>query len=367
MSQRSLLSFSLVLIAVLWLSAQFAISARSKYSTTSTYSRSATGVSVLYQLAAKLGANARVKKSAILGADDLLDTDVFLLLSPRQPISKREAALLATFVQNGGDVVLSFESERSWGFLQPVLAALSIDLETHEDPKFENRSLEQVYNKSEKALFSSDRTYGFYGRLIFNDGTCASDRFSCFFRESRYGKGTVHLIAGLPPIGNVLLPLEQNREVAFHFLSRYHNIVFDEYRHFFSDKTLKDLFLNPSFSLPLLGLAMGALGFFLFGYSEAHSVENSPAQPSPRSAYHDLNSGIFHGLLDRSGSFDEAVKSQQRYLEHHFPNKRAEIAKEMGQNSPPSVSDAQSLARATKLAALHRRFLEEKGFWNQKV
>ena len=90
-------------------------------------------------------------------------------------------------------------------------------------------------------------------------------------------------------------------------------IAFDEYHHFFSDRSLVDLFANPSFSVPLLGMSLLLILFFMFAHTRFHERHRESLQIPARSV-HEWNEGVVSSSLT-DFTRENALALHRGYLE----------------------------------------------------
>ena len=145
-----------------------------------------------------------------------------------------------------------------------------------------------------------------------------------------------------------------NQETALLLSQVGGGIVVDEYRHFFSDRTLQDLLLLPSFSLPLGALVAGALAFFLFGYSTPPARISQSRVTSSDTVYHAFSADVLRGLIERSGGRASAFERMQYYFLRRFPNHRDQIARDWRRIQDQELPE---LAQFRELISLHQRLL----------
>lgn len=334
---------------------------KKKYSTTSVFSATSGGLRIFhdYANAIRLG-SIKPAKSAFLSSEVLDNYDALLILSPRREISSREARFVANFLKKGGFVFLSFHDEDSWEMLDALRDELKLTSEVQPIGDFENQKAIEITPAESNELFRKGKHYTFYSRLGFKSSTCSHNDLSCYVLRENIGEGTLFVMSGLPVISNVLITKTDNAFFAFELVHRYKRILVDEYRHFFTDKTVSDLLLTPSFTIPILGMVVGALLFFLFGRTEFQFLTPQWVEPKTRRQQHSMNEKILLGFLHKNNTFEAAVLEQARYLEHLFPDRKEQIwaSIEVGDLEDHKVNQ-NPMKMAESLVTLHQRFLNE--------
>lgn len=325
---------------------------QARLNTETVFSKSPSGVSILRDLTDRSAENlSLVKQTAVL--TEVRGRSTYALFAPLIPYSEREAKLLKIFVEKGGSLLISIKSPSQLKNVQSILESLDMSLKLKELESFENGSPIIARAKEETWLFEPFKGYAFYSAYVFDTPECQRRSFDCFVEHQPVGEGQVTVIAGMSPLTNGLIGLEQNPSLALRLLEHSRTIQFDEHKHFFSEKTLLDLFLTPSFILPIIGMVGGALVFFLFGYSDFHWKTEQPTRDLAQ--YHEVNRAILHGFLEKRGGRSLAsLEVQVRYLRQNFPEKAEQISSLL-QGVNPSVRDV-----SAKLLDLHRQALRER-------
>jgi hypothetical protein len=355
-SSKVLVLVGLLSLLGLFIFLQVLAARRSSSAQVSTVASSGTGLSTFLSFADKLyPSQVTLKRSAVFSSEELRQTGAMLILSPEMDISTREGAILKKFVQDGGLLLLSFHQKSSWRALAQLRTALGITEEIEPFTEFENYKSNRATAPQGIPLFEGGEVYSFYSALTFTRKECRGGNFDCFVLHHRLGQGDVVLISGLPPLANGLLPFSGNQVFAANLIPTVGSVVIDEYRHFYSDKTLGDLLTKPSFIFPMLALLTGALGFFIFGYSEPARLADRSRREKVRPAFHDFSLNALRGILATSEGLAGAVALQEKSLVARFPSGAARIKQIMNQhtfNSP--------LELAAALLAEHRALLKER-------
>ncbi len=333
-------------------------SRREVFATPTSLSRRIAGLSVFTEIKnATAPGSVRIQKKPFLFERDFHGIDTVFILSPLSPVSAREAELVAGRVRAGKKLVVSFHDDRARRNLSPLLERLGIHLPWSEDAAFRNGGTASVENDHNSSLFREGERYEFYGAGRFEGEGVGADAMDCrlsaalcYARETRVGEGTVLVISGLPPFSNGLISRAENRAVAFRLAEWSGRALFDEYHHFFSEKTAKDLWLEPRFVLPIAGFAVGAILFFLFAHTPARP--RRAGAPRPHRSYHDLNREILATLLGTDDALSGAIRKHASFLKRRFPDQSGAIDAEIG---------AGGVAALARLLLLHQRILTRRG------
>jgi hypothetical protein len=105
----------------------------------------------------------------------------------------------------------------------------------------------------------------------------------------------------------------------------------------------------------MLALLVGALGFFIFGYSEPSHLADRSQVEKPRLAFHDFSLDALRGLFSRKEDLREAISLQEDSLLMRFPRaaQRLQALHEHYAARPP-------LELASALLKEHRSLLQER-------
>ena len=290
------------------------------------------------------------RRSALLSEEDLKDAGVFLTFSPKSAVSKREASILKTFTERGGRVVIGIQSPESLRNVEHLLAALELVISPTEIPTFTNGEASVVSIQSGGSLLPAPHSYAFYSRY----GVGAAEP-KAFFLHKTLNQGTATVFMGVPPVANALLGREDNWRIAHEILTQTGTIVLDEYHHLFSDKTVGDLLLEPSFSLPIFGMVLVGILFFLFGRLSKRDAWERKQQPAPARSFHHFGVSLFQGLVKSSKLENQAVDQHEAFLKALFPSDAARI------EDAPAPKGAW-LDRGARLVQVHKSLLRERGW-----
>lgn len=363
--RKSFWIITIIIGAILFSYFQSQTGEKIKRSTVTAYSSSSMGISLFYRLMNRIKPNsAQLSQKAFYDEKNLQGVETIAILSPHRVISGREAKIVREFVEGGGLLIISFHDEQSLGFLQYLLTELNMTTIVNGRSDFHNGQVTIARPDQDSPLFKKEDTYHFYSNLKFPEEACEKNLFSCFVKMGQLEKGQVILMTGLPIISNALISKGQNAYFAYRLVDGSSTLLIDEYHHFFSDKTLADLLSLPTFILPLAGMFLGVILFFIFGHSVFHEkslvVEETPAIRS----YHQLNERILLGILDRIGDYRLVMTFHTANLSRLFPRAKGELEKiQKGWNNKGSHRRAKKelLRESAQLILLHKKLLAQKG------
>ena len=194
-------------------------------------------------------------------------------------------------------------------------------------------------------------------------GDCVAEPWPCYVRREAAGDGEVLIFAGFPPLSNALISRGDNARLAFRLVDGTEGIAFDEYHHFFTDRTVGDLLATPSFFFPLIGFVGIVLLFLIFGYSEYHETAMQEPSSTPARSHHLFNEKIVQGVMARPTGLKEGITRQATFMSRAFPRERDLIEQEtrrLAGKYGASVTERDLLARAGELTALHRKILTQR-------
>lgn len=364
--RRLVLVVLVVLFWLAWQSQSYYSDRRARLSSVTAHSTSATGMSIFQQLSERTKpGQARLHQVAFLDRNALEEVEDLAVYSPKKMFSPHEAQLVADFVeQQGGRLLLSFHNETTHAALSPLLSALEIPVPIEEDKEFRNNTAVLFSPPSGDGLFRSEEQYAFYSRWRMKGKDCSSDPWECYVKEQKAGRGEVLIFASFPPVSNALIPRADNAKLAFRLIERAESIAFDEYHHFFTDKTFADLLATPEFLLPLLGFLGIVLLFFVFGYSEYHETAMEATPPAPTSSHHRFYEKVVQGVIVRSHGLQEGIALQTAFMRRAFPRERGQIDAEerrLAEKYGDSGAERDLLAKAARFITLHRKILTQRG------
>lgn len=324
----------------------------------SVFSTSATGLSLFSSMAKALERQVLTKNSAFLHSDDLKNTELLLIYSPLMKISRHEAEVIQEFAADGGTVVLGFHDKESLKNLENLTGLFYDAIDIEEDSSFSNghvteiQQLPPMFARNNTIDPGSTSPLSVYSLYTFTN--CLKSTLSCYLKEQPVGNGRVLLWAGVPVLANALIIRGQNSLFAREILENFNRILVDEYHHFHTDKTTLDLLLEPVVSLPLLSLIVGAVVFFIYGFSSLHrsEMEDDAPKESQVSSFHQHSHSIVTGLLERTIQSTPAFVESS--LNRLFPSQHARISKFVS-----DIDGFDSTKKVAFLMRLHHELLEE--------
>lgn len=323
--------------------------AQQKRAGVTSYGSSPSGLSVFYELGQDVSPGVLQRMTrAVLSEDELASLDYFLLLAPIAPISKREAELIRTAVLQGTFLVMSFHTREQHARLAPVFSALETTVRLEPVQDFENGVPEQVIAKADSALLEANRPYFFYSRFKLGGSRCRRSRIECFYQEFELPEGgKFAVVAGVPPLANGLIGRGANRRIAYQMLQS-DQVKLDEYHHLFAETSLGELLTFPEFILPIVGMIIGIILFFLFGYTPLRFEESGVAPAAFGPSHHDLYLGIVSGVLGQHEGARDGLEFHRKILARLHPE--------------VNVDRSDELRSASELISKHQALLKERGY-----
>lgn len=351
MRSSKFLGIALIIICLALVGASISSNNAERYRSSTSFARTPVGLSAFVSLA-KVVAPDRIvqRRAALLANDDLKDASIFMTFSPKSAFSEREASIVRTFAEGGGRVVIGIQSPETLSNVTHLLSALDVKLAPTELPDFRNKVTTSVQPQAESALFPANRMYEFYSRY-----TVTGEAAGSFYLEKPISKGAVTIIMGLPPISNALLGRGENWRIAHALLAQRGSIILDEYHHLFSDKTVGDLVREPSFALPIFGMVVVGILFFLFGRLSKRDAWERKPEGVPARSFHHFGASLFEGLVKKSKLQSQAVDEHARFLTALFPQDADTITQ------PQSVNGSW-LESGARLVQVHKGLLRERGW-----
>jgi len=279
--------------------------------TVSVYNKKGSGLAMLEGFAHSNWGRTKLQtlEQNLLDSLPLQGTHVFALLSPKMSPSERVAEMIGKWVQAGGLLLLGFHDETTFARLRPILRALRVDLDVKKNSDFKNQVPQEFQLASAFGPFRAGERAVLYSPILLHKVLCNSGEIDCYFENRNVGQGQIVLMAGLPFFSNALLGKGHNLEAATRMLATTGVWKVDEYFHFFSDKTLWDLWGKWQFTLPMLGMLILLMTYFVFGHSPFRErMRTLSEKPRAYETYHDLNIQIAQGLMDlKSNSAESAA------------------------------------------------------------
>ena len=290
-----------VLIAMQWF--QFDTSRR--HSSTS-FSDGPLGSSIFLGLAQKFAPlKVSLLRHAIFSQQELGGRGTLLIISsPLGELSMREAGIVRDFLESGGLLLLSCHEEACQESVVRMASELGTSYVTTENSSYLDSVAERVTLEGDD-IFPPGQ-FAFYAARSFYYDT------GKFVKRTAVGQGAVFLISSVAPISNGLIGQADNWHLAERIIRQSDRIVIDEYHHLFSERSLADLVMTPWVSLPLLGLLLAALAFFLFGEAPSSASTNATVRiPS----FHRFNQDALRGMLKDKQRYKEALSKQWRVVQ----------------------------------------------------
>lgn len=361
---RPIVALGVVALVVAYIALNVVTDRASRAQGASTHSSSGLGSSLFFELAKEIGdVEPRRLGRALMSDAELGGLDTLIIAGPKRAPSQAEERAIARWVDRGGRLIVSFHDESTWSAVSGLLREIGADLQATPRADFRNGEVTKLDGKWAPTEWGKvGETYELYGRMRFVDAgdtdACEDSlNVECFVRQVDLGGGDVIAFASVAPFANALLRRAGNRHVAARLAAAGGAMGFDEYHHFFSDKTLADLLLTPASTLPLLGLIATVL-LFLASRKRWAAAETSATAAATR-GYHEMNVDIL-GAQMASGPFAEsAVRRQAAVLTQLYPHLRAAVGPSLAALSAADPVKSQKIAR--QLLALHAAELERMG------
>lgn len=270
------------------------------------------------------GQSATINQSAFLFSEALFNAQVdgIMMASPRDTITQKEARVLSDYVRRGGRLILSAHDRATYAHFRFLWRALEINETVEDNSDFKNQHVIAVSPKYPSELFRPGRQYGFYSLIRFAGKPCAPNGLACFAREIPFGQGHVLLTLGLPLPGNAMMAQVDNADFTLALGKWAPRLMIDEYHHFYTQNTRGDLLARADVALPLGGMIVGLVLFFIFGHAPFHQRQ-LPTEISR--TYHELNENVVRGFLQQRTNAGDAIDMQQRFLLRLFPDQQATI------------------------------------------
>jgi hypothetical protein len=349
---------SVAFAALLWLS--HASYQAEQLRAVTVYSRNSTSLSLFRDWKEVAhGQAVAINQEAFLFPERLSGFDGVMIASPRRLITAKEARVLATYVRQGGRLLVSAHDQGTYANLHDLLQALDIRDAVAEYPGFKNKQIIAVSPPDRTEVFDPGKQYGFYSLIRFATPHCQEQALECFARERTIERGKVLLTLGLPLPGNAMLSQAHNLDFTVALGHWAPRLLIDEYHHFFTQQTWTDLLLRADVAVPLGGMIAGLVLFFLFGHSRVHErVLHAPLSRP----YHALNENIVRKFLLDPALAGEALDMQRQFLLRLFPE-HGEAVNTLCQHAQQRVSRRPgALARALgDVTRLHRELLIRRG------
>lgn len=362
-TRNRLAAGAVLALGALFLLSQWNLARQEKLSAATTFSHKSLGTSIFFDLITRLGGSARTLSSPLLEELPYTGKETLALLSPSGFISKREAKLFANFVKRGGTLVLSAHQEVHRAALTELLAAFAFKTKLELIGNFENGHTREVKATHDRFPFAAGESYAFYG--LFHLGACPTESIDCYFQEIPHGKGRVLLFASVPPFSNVLLQNGDNRKIAARLARGHSDWTFDEYHHYFSDRTFWDLMRRPAFGLTMVGIGLMLFLFFFFAHTPLHEKHLIPPERRRPVNFHQFNEHFVRAAVGRPGHSRDTLLQYYHFLARAFPEEAGAIEAEkqahMSQANLEALSTAGLTKEANRVLHFHYQLLLRKG------
>ena len=194
--------------------------------------------------------------------------------------------------------------------------------------------------------------YEFYSVLYFEKEGCPGNSSKCYMHTMNVGSGQISLILGVSPLANYMIPRSDNALYAEWLSNRYRNIGFNEHIHFFTSKTLTDLLLLPAFIIPMFGIVLAVLLYYLFGRHSLYDVKQEEKLPSLN--MHEYFEKIFAGLIKKKKVEHDLNEKHIHYLKNIFKAEEAEISKWLKTQSQ-FMSNTHPKDKGASIILLHQK------------
>lgn len=359
MIRTRLVLIGLVILAtLLYFWAGSATEHREKMSSVTVFGKSGGGVGLFYELLQRQQVATTVLQRPFLTQEAFSGAKTVLLLSPSMSLSDREVGQLLDFTSEGGNLFISVHNKKTFESLVSLFRKLGLPTVVEDTPNFKNGVTETTTNKEPIGPFRPTESYQVYSPIRF--GPCLD---SCYARTVKYQKGLVTLHLGLPVFSNVLISKADNKNVAFRLAARP-PLLFDEFHHFFSDRTFGDLLARPPFLLTMLGIVTVLLLFFFFSYSSLSYPKGKTIRAERVGlGFHHLGESLLSSVIEKGDSDREALARHQAFLKKiangappEFEAKLKEVVPDITQALPPNTF----ISKARLLVKLHQEWLDRK-------
>ena len=132
----------------------------------------------------------------------------------------------------------------------------------------------------------------------------------------------------------------------------------DEYHHFFTRRNIWDLLVKPTFILPIGGIVVGSILFFMFG-SRPRPVRVMKKLSS--STHHDMSEGLILKFIKDPVTFRQFIIKYMNDLKRMYPAKEHEFAEIDLQLSATDFNNKEeNLLVISKILNKHKKLIQEK-------
>ncbi|MES2962880.1 MAG: DUF4350 domain-containing protein, partial [Bdellovibrionota bacterium] len=304
----------LTLVVMLWFVAQMG-SSREKGRVARTDSNTPTGIKIFADLKENLQPSSATQwRRPFLKVEDLERFDALFIVAPKISLSAREEGFILDWVKAGGKLILSAENDEGVARISGFLGKAGISPLIDETPGFKNGRAVEYEAKEDSGFVKAGEKYFAYSPVRFQDSLCLKDPGTCWSREGAIESGTVTVFLGFPPFSNAMIDRGDNRKIAARLALGTKRVAFDEYHLLVTEKTTKDLFLDPAFALPLLGMIIGLLLYFLAGGEAETSDVERRRRKKGASSWHDFGRRVLAKTLEREGVLRDGVARQAKFF-----------------------------------------------------
>ncbi len=326
MNRNRWIAFFIILLVIFWLSLGSFVDEHNQMAGSTSFSSASSGVKTFRLLKEKIDAESVDLNKRPTFTDQILKGyDTLMILDPKRPISKLESKIILEFVEKGGQLILSFSSEKRYGNILPIVSSMGWSLNLVENEKYKNGTPEIIEPKELTDLWTPSQKFAVYSPYIVTNDACKYNRFYCFVYYKTIGAGRIFLFSGLPPFSNALLLHGDNSGFSIRLAKWTKKTLFDEYHHFFTEKTAKDLFVNPHFMVPAIAVFLGCLIYFLFAQSKLDWMRQTSPRLTNDKSFHKLYSSTISNIVKTENNLGSLVKLQAEYLKKQFPNESNRI------------------------------------------
>lgn len=339
-----------------------------KLMTITSYSHSGSGLSVFLDVGqnykGEIGTKLLLKP--LLEGNELYDFNALFILSPSFTLTKRQKAFVVDFVREGGLLVLSWHDKNSSEVLSSYLNVFQIQLKSKENQSFQNQQTVTVTPQFDRSIFKKAENYHFYSQLLFDEEDCVNDSsLGCFVQSFSFGQGEILVLAGVPSFSNGLLQKGDNKLLAKRLLEEKSPIGINEYVHHFTDRHFLDLFELPSFILPLVGLIVSLILYYLFAHTAFHETSKRFQLKNGSKSLHHVGQALMLGLVEDSKHWSDALTEHKRFLQDLIQKGSNQIERDLQDLSRieiPQLMDKNKFIQvAGRLISFHQNFLKRKG------
>ena len=322
----------------------------SKRASVTSFSQGSFGVSIFAELVEReKKSTLTILKKAILNLEQLREYDALLVLAPTRSFTGREVRIIREYVEQGGTLITSFHSEKTFNALYEIIP----NLPELKDASTYNPGMPfEVTTTEGDTQLPTHAKMRFYSHQFFDVSSCRGSDLSCVLYRAEYGEGGYIVLLGIPPLANALLPLGDNYLFAGAIIDRFSTIAVDEYHHFFTEKTWKDVVATPWVTIPLVVMLIGVIVFHLLGQPEVEARSDTSEITSMSALA--FGQAMFGNIIRGPEYFDGLAPIQRDYLIHLFPHQRKQVE--------DCFQSSNGEERLQKLWALHKQLLAVRGF-----